>query len=119
MFFNLSVYFVYVFKNIEIFFMRIIPDKHLIKFFFYCSLSFYFVVKISIPMTLSINFYCYSIVTKTKVNFIPQGKTLYCVCIFSPSNASLISLNTFCSFLLITSIGLNSKLFGNCLHLIL
>ena len=51
--FLMCLYFIYGFKNVNIFFVRINSDKHSTKFFFYCFLllSLYFIANISIIMT--------------------------------------------------------------------
>ena len=46
-----------------------------------------------------INFYCNLVLMKIKIN----PKTLYWVCIYSPSNVSFIDFNSVCSLVLITS----------------
>ena len=69
-------------------------------------MSFYFVVNISAAMSIFINFYCELIVMKIQVNPI----TLYCVCIFSPSNELIIFVSTGCSYVKMTSYCLNPNL---------
>ena len=55
-------------KNIKIFFVRINSNKLPTKILFYCFLSSYLIVSISVALFIFINFYCEHIVMKIQVN---------------------------------------------------
>lgn len=74
-------------------FISFSSNKYKTKFFFYCVLSFYFIVNISIFLTFFINFYCKLVVIKIKINY----KVLNWVWIWFPANASFIDFSTDCS----------------------
>ena len=63
-FFDGPKYLIVSFKNITFFFARISSNKCAAKFFFSCFLHFYFIVKISVPITIFNNFYCKFMVIK-------------------------------------------------------
>ena len=54
--FDVSKYFTEIFKHIHVFFVKINSNKCKGKFLFYCLLSFYFIVNISVSMTIFVNF---------------------------------------------------------------
>ena len=66
--FNVFKYFIDSLKNIKVFFVRINSNKFTIKFLFYCFLSFYFAVNISVALSIFINFYCKLIIIIIQVN---------------------------------------------------
>ena len=106
--FNLSKYFIASFKSIKVFLIRINPNKYATKFLFYCFLSFYILVSISVAVSIFINFYYKLVVMKIKIN--PITKTLYYVCIFSPLNELIIFVSADCLSAKMTSYCLNPNL---------
>ena len=101
------MYFIDGFKDIKLLFVRINSNKLKTKFFFYCFLSLYFMVNISIIITKFFNFYCKLVIMK--MNSVALLSFEFWVCISSPSNVSFIDFDTDCSLVLITSCKLNPK----------
>ena len=66
--FYMQKYFIDSTINIKVFFVRINSNKLTIQFLFYCFLSFYFVVNVSVTVPIFFHFYCRLIVKKIKVN---------------------------------------------------
>ena len=90
--FNVSKCFINSSKNIRAFFVRIISNKPTTKLLFYCFLSFYFIdnTSVAVPISpISIASLCLC-----KYKSILQPKTLYCVCIFYPSDKFIILVST-------------------------
>ena len=105
------MYFIYSFSFIKRFFIRINFNKFKVKLLFYCFLSLYFIINISIILSKFINFYCKLVIVKTKINSVSQNN-VFTLHIFS-LKYFFIDPIIVCCLVLITSLNLNPSFILN------